>query len=107
MSKEGRGIKFKVDYIDGEDQTRTITCVLRTFGRESLDFSIDGTTYQVGKSPRNLWMKYLNVTNKDSMADIFNKMEKLVNDKKYDILLKIIKGSFKEGDQCFPFIMLH
>lgn len=106
-SKEGRGIKFKVDYIDGEDQIKTITCVLRTFGRESLDFSIDGTTYQVGKSPRALWMKYLNVTNKDSMTDVFNKMENLVNNKQYDILLKIIKGSFKEGDQCFPFIMLH
>ena len=107
------------DLGDEIESEKEIKLVMRSFGyaKKGNEVAIDATLNigknpSLGKCPKRIWMKLLNITTKDyqnlpKCISIFNEyIEKNKPTIKND-LTKLIQACIKEGPNCFPFVLLH
>ena len=112
---------FSFDNItDGEGneikESPVVKLVMRSFGSgqtaiDCLIKEIKGKqSPSLGKCPARFWREIISSSKGDSLQENIENFNKFLKGNKSIILSKlgeIIKGSIKEGPNCFPFILLH
>lgn len=103
---------------DGEEikNTPIVKLVMRSFGSgqtaiDCLIKEIKGKqSPSLGKCPARFWRKIINATKGCSLQENIEKFNEFLKGDTSSVLTglgDIIKGSIKEGPNCFPFILLH
>ena len=95
------------------NNTNTIYIKMRTHGsgNTGIECNIEKNGPIFGKCPVNIWRKILGITKKESHDVNMAKFNELLNTKSEAeikiILTNIIKGAIKEGEACFPYVLIH
>lgn len=102
--------KFNFDAATPTDQIVLIT--LRSFGEKPyMDCTILGGGPTLGKCPVNIWRDIIGAKVSDGLIDACAKFKNFVEStpkrKLFKDFEKLILASIKEGDHCFPFVLIH
>lgn len=74
---------------------------------EAIEFKPMKGSYHVGKVNLGLWKRLIGVKPGDTLNDMQTKLKNVIDNKEFDILLQLVKGSFKEWDKGYPYLLLH
>lgn len=108
---------FNFDYTTDETgeilgSEKTVDIILRSFGSSvAMDCTIKGDGPTLGKCPVSVWRPIIGTDVKDSLEVCVKKFKKYLESMgKTKILIdlkKIILASIKQGEHCFPFVLIH
>ena len=95
-----------------EGKMKSVDVVLRSFGGSvAMDCTIKGEGPTLGKCPVNVWRNIIDANMNDSLEVCVDKFKDYLNTtSKKQILIdlkKIILASIKQGEHCFPFVLIH
>ena len=74
---------------------------------EAIEFKPIKGNYRAGKVSSGLWKKLIGVKPGDTLNDMQAKLKNVIDNKEFNILLQLVKGSFKEWDKSYPYLLLH